>query len=211
VGVLGRIYDWQLPLERAALAAAVDLATPSESDRLLDVATGTGGLLRELSRRGPLPAEVVGVDRSTSMLAVASAKGLPAGWRLLESDAESLPFRDQWFDVVTACYLLHLLDREARARTIAELARVVLPGGRVVTVTVESRRPAARAALGRLPKRSGLRPHDPSHELRAAGLEPQRAKFVRDGWPSLCVLAQRRPGQPPVLGGVSSEPAGTRG
>jgi ubiquinone/menaquinone biosynthesis C-methylase UbiE len=189
--VLGRIYDWQLPLERAALAAAAELAAPGESDRLLDVATGTGGLLRQLSRQGSRPAEVVGIDRSTSMLAVASAKGLPAEWRLLESDAESLPFRDQRFDVVTACYLLHLLDREARARTIAELARVVLPGGRVVTVTVESRRPVARAALGRLPKRLGLRPLDPRHELRAAGLEPQRAKFVRDCWPSLCVLAQR--------------------
>jgi ubiquinone/menaquinone biosynthesis C-methylase UbiE len=197
MGVLGRIYDWQLPLERAALAAAVELAAPSESDQLLDVATGTGGLLRELSRRGTLPAEVVGIDRSTSMLAVASVKGLPAGWTLLESHAESLPFRDQRFDVVTACYLLHLVDREARARTIAEIARVVIPGGRVVTVTVESRRPAARAALARLPKRSGLRPLDPSHELRAAGLEPQRARIVRDGWPSLCVLAQRRPGQPP--------------
>jgi ubiquinone/menaquinone biosynthesis C-methylase UbiE len=197
VGLLGRIYDWQLPLERAALAAAAELAAPSKSDRLLDVATGTGGLLRELSRRGRLPAEVVGIDRSRSMLAVALANGLPAGWRLLESDAESLPFQDERFDVVTACYLLHLLDREARARTIAELARVVVPGGRVVTVTVESRRPAARAALARLPKRSGLRPLDPSQDLRAAGLEPHRASFVRDGWPSLCVLAQRRPGQPP--------------
>jgi ubiquinone/menaquinone biosynthesis C-methylase UbiE len=194
VGALGRIYDWQLPLERAALAAAAELAAPSESDRLLDVATGTGGLLRELSRRGRPPAEVVGIDRSTSMLAVASGKGLPTGWRLLESDAEGLPFQDDRFDVVTACYLLHLLDREARARIIAELARVVRPGGRVVTVTVESRRPAARAVLARLPKRSGLRPLDPSHELRAAGLEPLRTKFVRDGWPSWCVLAQRRPG-----------------
>jgi ubiquinone/menaquinone biosynthesis C-methylase UbiE len=198
--VLGRIYDWQLPLERPALATAAELAAPSKSDRFLDVATGTGGLLRELSRRGRSPAEVVGIDRSTSMLAVASAQGLPAGWKLLETDAESLPFRDERFDVVTACYLLHLLDREARARTIAELARVVLPGGRVVTVTVESRRRAARAVLGRLPRRSGLRPLDPSHELRAAGLEPQRARFVRGGWPSLCVLAQRRPGQPPPLG-----------
>jgi ubiquinone/menaquinone biosynthesis C-methylase UbiE len=196
VGLLGRIYDWQLPLERAALAAAAELAAPSKRDRLLDVATGTGGLLRELSRRGRLPAEVVGIDRSTSMLAVASAKSLPAGWTLLGGDAESLPFEDDRFEVVTACYLLHLLDREARARTIAELARVVVPGGRVVTVTVESRRQAARAAFGRLPRRSGLRPLDPSHELRAAGLEPQRARFVRDGWPSLCVLAQRGPGQP---------------
>jgi ubiquinone/menaquinone biosynthesis C-methylase UbiE len=197
VGVLGRIYDWQLPLERAALAAAAELAAPSETDRVLDVATGTGGLLRELARRRPRPAEVVGIDRSASMLAVAAAHGPPVGWRLLPGDAGRLPFPDRRFEVVTACYLLHLLDREARARTIAEIARVLLPGGRVVTVTVESRRPAARAALTRLPRRAGLAPLDPSHELGAAGLEPQRARFVRDGWPSLCVLAQRRPGDRP--------------
>jgi ubiquinone/menaquinone biosynthesis C-methylase UbiE len=197
VGLRGRIYDWQMPLERAALAAAAELAAPGESDRLLDVATGTGGLLRVLARRSPRPAEVVGIDSSASMLAVAAAKGLPVGWRLLPADARRLPFPDRRFDVVTACYLLHLLDGEARTRTIAEIARVLRPTGRVVIVTVESRRPAAGVALTRLPRRSGLRPLDPSHELRAAGLEPQRASFVRDGWPSLCVLAQRRPGQAP--------------
>jgi ubiquinone/menaquinone biosynthesis C-methylase UbiE len=188
--MFGRIYDLQLPLERAALAAAADLAAPSESDRLLDVATGTGGLLRELARRSPWPAEVVGIDGSASMLAVAATKGLPAGWTLLPGDAGRLPFPAGRFEVVTACYLLHMLGREARTRAIAEIARIVRPGGRVVTVTMESRRPAARAALARLPKRSGLCPLDPSNELRAAGLEPQRARFVLDGWPSLCVRAR---------------------
>ena len=197
--LLGRAYDWQLPLERAALATAVELAAPGESERLLDVATGTGGLLRELSLRSVRPAEVVGIDRSPSMLATAAAHVLPAGWRLLSGDARRLPFPDRRFDVVTACYLLHLLDRECRARAIAEIARVLREGARVVTVTVDSRRPVPRAALTRLPRLSGLRPLDPTDELRAAGLEPLRARFVRDGWPSLCVLAQRRPGHgPPV-------------
>ena len=197
MGPLGRIYDRQLPLERAALATAVELAAPSESERLLDVATGTGGLLRELARRRARPAEVVGIDRSTSMLAVAATHGLPARWRLLAGDARRLPFPDRRFDVVTACYLLHLLDQECRARTIAEITRVLRENARVVTVTVESRRPAARAVLKRLPRLSGLRPLDPSDELRAAGLEPRRARYVRDGWPSLCVLAQRSGHSPP--------------
>jgi ubiquinone/menaquinone biosynthesis C-methylase UbiE len=195
----GRIYDWQLPLEQGALGAAAELAAPSESDRLLDVATGTGGLLRELARRGRRPAEVVGVDNSASMLAIAAAEGLPAGWRVILGDARRLPFPDQRFDVVAACYLLHLMDRESRTRTIAEIARVTRPGGRVVIVTVESRRPAARSVLTRLPRRSGLRPLDPSRELRSKGLEPQRARFVRGGWPSLCVLALRRPAVAPIL------------
>jgi ubiquinone/menaquinone biosynthesis C-methylase UbiE len=199
MALLGRVYDWQLRLEGAALATAVELAAPGESDRLLDVATGTGGLLRQLSLRSVRPAEVVGIDRSASMLAAATGHGLPAGWRLLLGDAKRLPFPGRRFDVVTACYLLHLLDRQCRARTIAEMARVLREGGRVVTVTVDSRGPVPRAALNRLPRLSGLRPLDPTDELRAAGLEPLRARFVRDGWPSLCVLARRRPGhRPPV-------------
>lgn len=191
---MGRVYDWQLGLERAALAAAVELAAPSERDRLLDVGTGTGGLLAELAWRGVRPAEAVGIDRSASMLAVAAAHALPAGWMLCSGDARRLPFAERRFDVVTACYLLHLLDSEVRGRTIAEIARVLRPGGRVVTVTVESRRSAARVALMRLPRPSGLCPLDPSGELLAAGLEPLRARFVQGGWPSLCVLAQRRLG-----------------
>lgn len=191
MGLLGRAYDWQLPLERAALGAAAELAAPDETERLLDVATGTGGLLTELIRQRVRPAEVVGIDRSASMLATAASHALPAGWLLLSGDARRLPFPERRFDVVTACYLLHLLDRDGRGRTIAEIARVVRPGGRVVTVTVDTRRAAARAALRGLPRPSGLRPLDPSTELGTAGLEPLRARFVRDGWPSLCVLAQR--------------------
>jgi ubiquinone/menaquinone biosynthesis C-methylase UbiE len=154
-------------------------------------------LLRELCRRRARPAEVVGIDRAASMLAVAATHGLSAGWRLLSGDVRRLPFPDGRFDVVTACYLLHLLNRECRALTLAEIARVLREGGRVVTVTVECRRPVARAALRCLPRPSGLRPLDPTDELRAAGLEPLRARFVRTGWPWRCVLAQRRSGHRP--------------
>jgi ubiquinone/menaquinone biosynthesis C-methylase UbiE len=193
---LGRVYDWQLRSERAALATAVELAAPGESERLLDVATGTGGLLRELARRPARPADVLGIDRSGSMLAVAAAHGLPAAWRLLSGDARRRPFPDRRFDVVSACYLLQL-DRGCRARTIAEIARTAREGARIVTVTVESGRSGPRAALTRLPRSVGLRPLDPSDELRAAGLEPLRAEFVRGGWPSVCVLARRRCGHRP--------------
>ena len=187
-----RVYGWQLPLERAALAAAARLAAPQPRERVLDVATGTGAMLRELARPEALPAEVVGIDRSPSMLAAAAAQPLPTAWRLVAADARRLPFGERSFDVVTVCYLLHLLDPEACGRAIAEIARVLRPGGRLVTVTVESRRPATRAALMRLPRWTGLRPLDPGAMLRAAQLEPRVARFVPHGWPSLCLLARRR-------------------
>jgi ubiquinone/menaquinone biosynthesis C-methylase UbiE len=191
MGLVSRAYRWQLPLERAALAAAAELAAVGPEDRLLDVATGTGALLHELARNGTRPEEVVGIDASASMLAVA-ATGLPPAWRTTIGDARRLPFPGGRFDVVTACYLLHLLQPGARAAAIAEIVRVLRPGGRAVTVTVESRRAATRAALARAPRRSGLRRLDPTRELAAAGLRPTHARFVSAGWPSLCVLAIAR-------------------
>jgi ubiquinone/menaquinone biosynthesis C-methylase UbiE len=187
--LLGSIYDLQLPLERPALRVALDLADPAPGERLLDVATGTAGLLRELLPRELRPAQVAGIDRSSSMLAVAPA--LPDGWRLLVADARRLPFADGHFDVVTVGYLLHLLAPAERGVVLREVARVLRVGGRVVTVTVDARRRGTRRLLERLPRASGLRPLEPSNELAAAALQPLRARFVTTGWPSHCVLARR--------------------
>ena len=188
--MVGRFYEWQLPLERQALAAVAELAAVEPGERLLDVATGTGGLPRALAARGARPREAVGLDRSTSMLAVAAAR-LPPDWSLRRGDAEHLPFPDQSFDLVSACYLLHLLGPEDRIQVLTEIARVLRPGGRVVTVTIHSRRPVTRRLLERLPRSSGLRALDPAREFDTVGLRPLRARFVPSGWPSLCVLGKR--------------------
>ncbi|MGH2949308.1 MAG: class I SAM-dependent methyltransferase [Solirubrobacteraceae bacterium] len=126
------------------------------------------------------------------MLAVAAAC-LPPDWSLVRGDARRLRLSDESFDVVSACYLLHLLGRDDRTHVLREMARVLRFGGRAVMVTVQSRRPVARTLLERLPRRSGLRALDPACELDAAGLRPLRARFVSSGWPSLCVLAERPP------------------
>jgi ubiquinone/menaquinone biosynthesis C-methylase UbiE len=188
--MVGRLYEWQLPLERQALAAAAELAAVALGERLLDVATGTGGLPRELALRGARPREAVGVDRSPSMLAVAATR-LPPDWSLLRGDAKRLPLADQTFDFVSACYLLHLLGPDDRIQVLTEMARVLRPRGRVVTVTTESRRPVTRALLERVPRWSGLRALDPARDFGAAGLRPLRARFIPSPWPSLCVLGER--------------------
>lgn len=90
------------------------------SDRVLDVATGTGAVLRELRRRRVQPARVVGVDASREMLARAR-RSLPS-WELVQADAGSLPFEDASFDAVTCTYLLHLLGEPDRARIASEPA-----------------------------------------------------------------------------------------
>lgn len=134
---LGRDYDrvatllsfGQDPRWRRALVAAIG-AAPEE--RVLDVATGTGMVAQELVRR--YGCSVVGLDQSPGMLAGARARlerdpALAARVTLVEGEAERLPFGDGSFDHLTFTYLLRYV--ESPAATVAELARVVRPGGRI--------------------------------------------------------------------------------
>lgn len=111
--------------------ALVEALQPGPGQRVLDVATGTGMVAFELARRG---CEVVGIDQSEQMLGQARAK-LAAAPRLAErvsfvqGEAERLPFAEGEFDALSFTYLLRYVDD--RAATLAELARVVRPGGRI--------------------------------------------------------------------------------
>jgi demethylmenaquinone methyltransferase / 2-methoxy-6-polyprenyl-1,4-benzoquinol methylase len=103
---------------------------PENALRVLDVACGTAAVSIELARQVSTRS-VIGLDQSTDMLAaghqrVASA-GLADRVELQEGRAESLPFGDAEFDALTFTYLLRYVD-DPRA-TMAELARVVRPGG----------------------------------------------------------------------------------
>jgi ubiquinone/menaquinone biosynthesis methyltransferase len=110
---------------RAKLIARVGA---DQQDVVLDVATGTGLVARGLRER--YGCEVIGLDRSADMLRAASARDghIP----LVRARAESLPFPDESFDHVTFTYLLRYVDDQAA--TTRELARVVRPGGRIVSL-----------------------------------------------------------------------------
>jgi len=189
-GIVGWSYRLQLPLERSALEAALRLGRPQEHERVLDVATGTAALLVALAACAQRPSHAVGVDVSPGMLAAAGA--LPAGYELKAGDARALPFGDDSFDLVFAVYLLHLLGRDDRRQVAGEMARVLRPGGRAVTVTMWDSRPGKRRVLRRMPQRTGLNPHDPTADLEGAGLAVAERCLVRRGYPSL-VLAAVRP------------------
>ncbi|MGO9321572.1 MAG: class I SAM-dependent methyltransferase [Solirubrobacteraceae bacterium] len=135
---------WQDPRWRRALVSEV---APARGQRILDVATGTGMVAAELLARADC--SVVGLDQSREMLAVARtrfaaaeppaelspAERSPGGRsrvELVEGQAESLPFADESFDALTFTYLLRYVD-DPQA-TMRELARVVRPGGRVVSL-----------------------------------------------------------------------------
>jgi demethylmenaquinone methyltransferase / 2-methoxy-6-polyprenyl-1,4-benzoquinol methylase len=135
----------QDPRWRRALVGA--LAVPAGA-RVLDVATGTGMVIAELLRAGA--GSVVGLDQSGEMLSVARARFAPvlssgggadggaaqaqssSRVELIDGQAEALPFADGSFDALTFTYLLRYVDDPAA--TLAELARVVRPGGRMASL-----------------------------------------------------------------------------
>ena len=66
--IVACLYSWTVPLEHEALRLALDLADVQPGEHVLDVATGTGAVHRELAPGGVNPDHVIGVDRSRSML-----------------------------------------------------------------------------------------------------------------------------------------------
>jgi demethylmenaquinone methyltransferase/2-methoxy-6-polyprenyl-1,4-benzoquinol methylase len=127
---LGPTYDryaallsfGQDPRWRRFLVSRID-AGPRET--VLDVATGTGAVARELiEQKG---CTVVGLDQSPEMLAEARRR-LPHV-TFVEARAERLPFPDAAFDALTFTYLLRYVDDPGA--TLRELARVVRPGGTI--------------------------------------------------------------------------------
>jgi demethylmenaquinone methyltransferase/2-methoxy-6-polyprenyl-1,4-benzoquinol methylase len=103
-------------------------------DRVLDVATGTAAVALELVRRHGC--DVVGVDQSPEMLAEGRERvhgaGLSERIELVEGRAEALPFGEAEFDALTFTYLLRYVDDPGA--TLAELARVVKPGGTIASL-----------------------------------------------------------------------------
>jgi demethylmenaquinone methyltransferase / 2-methoxy-6-polyprenyl-1,4-benzoquinol methylase len=121
---------WQDPRWRRALVASV---APRAGDRVLDVATGTGMVAAELLARADC--SVVGIDQSAEMLAAARARFSESDAprvQLIEGQAEAMPFAGGSFDALTVTYLLRYVE-DPRA-TIAELARVLRPGGRIASL-----------------------------------------------------------------------------
>jgi SAM-dependent methyltransferase len=94
---------------------------------VLEVGPGKGELAEQIARE--LRAEVVAVDQSERMVELTRSRGIDA----LVGDVQKLPFDDGEFDAAVAAWMLyHVPDVD---RAIAELHRVLRPGGRLVAVT----------------------------------------------------------------------------
>ncbi len=126
-------------LDRRWRARAADLAAVGPGDRVLDVATGTGDLAFELARRVAPGGEVVGSDFAEAMLQRARQKAAGrADVRFEWGDALALDHPDGAFAAATVAFgARNFADLH---RGLAEMARVVRPGGRVVVLEITTPR-----------------------------------------------------------------------
>ncbi|GAA2212123.1 hypothetical protein GCM10009850_075850 [Nonomuraea monospora] len=122
------------PADRRFIDTELDfvLGRVRPADSVLDLGCGTGRLTIPLSR---LAREVVGLDICDGMLSVARRKAEEEGARIRfeRGDMCDLPYPDDSFDVVTSTLALMHIPPEARATAFSEIARVLRPGGRVLT------------------------------------------------------------------------------
>ncbi len=117
----------------------LDLAKLQSGDAVLDVGCGTGTLLIEAAKRIGPSGSTHGVDRSAQMLAharrKAAAQGVTANF--VEGSADRLAFPHASFDVVFCTLMLHHLPAPMQMATIAEMRRVLRPGGRIIIVDMQ--------------------------------------------------------------------------
>ena len=115
----------QIILQSELLIEALDVRS---TDRVLDVATGSGNAALAAARLG---CEVIGLDYVPALLDRARRRAEAEGLEVefIEGDAEALPFEDGRFDVVSSVFgAMFAPDQQ---RTASELARVCRPGGRI--------------------------------------------------------------------------------
>ncbi len=126
-------------LHRAWKAFAVSVARVRTGERVLDVASGSGDLARAFAARG---AQVWMSDINGSMLARGRDRLLDAGQVLpaVQCDAERLPFPEASFDCVSVAFGLRNMTHKEAA--LAEMARVLRPGGRLVVLEFSRVAPA---------------------------------------------------------------------
>jgi ubiquinone/menaquinone biosynthesis C-methylase UbiE len=130
-----RFYDmtfgWFIRTGDAELLARAGVGP---GDRLLDVGTGPGYLALAAARLAAPDGKAVGIDASPEMIARARklASRKKAAAEYLVAHAERLPFDGETFDVVVSRLVLHHLPSGFREQAVGEMARVLLPGGRLL-------------------------------------------------------------------------------
>ena len=147
VATRGRLVRWArfydiagavltLGRDRALRQRTVDLAAITPGESVLEVGCGTGELSQRARARVGPGGRVSGIDPSAEMIAVARRKAARAGididYRV--ASIEALPFDGHSFDVVLSSLMMHHLPDDLKSAGVAEIGRVLKPGGRLLIV-----------------------------------------------------------------------------
>ena len=130
---------------------ALEALAIAPGDRVLDVACGPGNFTRDFAEAAG-EGLVVGIDASATMLATAVRETVAANVAYLRGDAAALPFRDGSFAAVCCFAALYLIEDPFGA--VAEIARVLAPGGRVALLTSCGRGPLPAGAANAISRPS---------------------------------------------------------
>jgi ubiquinone/menaquinone biosynthesis C-methylase UbiE len=119
---------------RALWRRTVELARLEPGEQALDVGCGTGTLALALAGRVGASSRIVGIDPSAQQIARARVKAarrhVPIEFQI--AVIEELPFPDRTFDVVFSTLMMHHLPAPLKRQGLAETARVLKPGGRLI-------------------------------------------------------------------------------
>lgn len=146
MGAWAPYYDRILTLmflgrERALREMTVRLAPVGPGDKVLEAGCGTGTLTLKAKELSGPHGEVFGIDASPEALDIARDKAARAGISITFQHAliEDIPYPDDQFDVVLSCFMIHHLPSDdARRQGLAEVYRVLKPGGRLLIMDGES-------------------------------------------------------------------------
>ncbi len=208
-GPIVRLYESRLWRRNPLLALLMGLGFEAEyrivsaalrlpGDALvLDLACGTGIYARRLAVEASA-GRVIGLDLSRPMLRRARdllrSEGLE-NLELVQGDARMLPFADARFDAVNCSGALHLLGSPSHA--LAEMARVLGPGGRLTIATYRSRATRLSQRIAGLRERvlglGAFRSDRLDGELRGAGFEQVRCHHARGIWLIMSATRARAP------------------
>lgn len=115
------------------LARQINLPAHSQ---VLDIGCGTGLLTVRIAEQHP-QVDVVGIDASKPMIAVANKKRAGRNCHFQQALGEDLPFPESHFDLVTSALFFHHVDRDLKQRTLQEIRRVLKPGGMLLIADMD--------------------------------------------------------------------------
>lgn len=210
VSAIQKTYDlWSLfygftavPLERKPRRRGLELAAIQPHDRVLEVAVGTGAALVEILKRVDRTNVVHGVDLSPKMLEKTRRAAARSGFTnvdLRQGDARSLPFDDNFFDVLFNSYMLDLIPLDDMPVVLNEFRRVLKKDGRLVLVNMSKDHDITlwerfyRATPARLVPYiyGGCRPVLMEGAVKAAGFRDVQREFVKNAISSEVVVGRK--------------------